>query len=176
MRRISGQNAAKSFLTEAQMVKSPPAMQEIQVLSLDEEDPLEKRMPTHSNILAWRILWTEPGELQSMGSQRVRYNCMTNTCMEMWALGNKCRDVWPHSMRVKLHGTGGLDNEKDVGVVGGRLWGRGYMYAAAAAASKSLQSCPTLCDPTDSSPPGSPVPEILQARTLEWVAISFCNA
>ena len=42
--------------------------------------------------------------------------------------------------------------------------------------AKSLQSCPTLCDPTDSSPPGSPVPGILQARTLEWVAISFSNA
>ena len=41
----------------------------------------------------------------------------------------------------------------------------------AAAAAKSLQSCPTLCDPIDSSPPGSPVPGILQARTLEWVAI-----
>ena len=40
------------------------------------------------------------------------------------------------------------------------------------AAAKSLQSCPTLCDPTDGSPPGSPVPGILQARTLEWVAIS----
>ena len=49
------------------------------------------------------------------------------------------------------------------------------MYAAAAAA-KSLQSCPTLCDPTEGSPPGSPVPGILQARTLEWVAISFSNA
>ena len=46
----------------------------------------------------------------------------------------------------------------------------------AAAAAKSLQQCPTLCDPRDSSPPGSPVPGILQARTLEWVAISFCNA
>ena len=45
-----------------------------------------------------------------------------------------------------------------------------------AAAAKSLQSCPTLCDPTDGSPPGSPVPGILQARTLEWVAISFSNA
>ena len=45
----------------------------------------------------------------------------------------------------------------------------------AAAAAKSLQSCPTLCDPRDSSPPGSPVPGILQARTLEWVAISFSN-
>ena len=46
---------------------------------------------------------------------------------------------------------------------------------AAAAAAKSLQSCPTLCDPIDSSPPGSSVPGILQARTLEWVAISFSN-
>ena len=45
----------------------------------------------------------------------------------------------------------------------------------AAAAAKSLQSCPTLCDPMDSSPPGSPIPGILQARTLEWVAISFSN-
>ena len=46
-----------------------------------------------------------------------------------------------------------------------------YIYAA-----ESLQSCPTLCDPIDGSPPGSPVPGILQARTLEWVAISFSNA
>ena len=45
-----------------------------------------------------------------------------------------------------------------------------------AAAAKSLQSCPTLCDPIDGSPQGSPVPGILQARTLEWVAISFSNA
>ena len=48
--------------------------------------------------------------------------------------------------------------------------------AAAAAAAKSLQSCPTLCDPIDGSPPGSPVPGILQARTLERVAVSFSNA
>jgi len=48
--------------------------------------------------------------------------------------------------------------------------------AAAAAAVKSLQSCLTLCNPKDGSPPGSPVPGILQARTLEWVAISFSNA
>ena len=52
-----------------------------------------------------------------------------------------------------------------------------YLKAtAAAAAAKSLQSCPTLCDPIDGSPPGSPVPGILQARTLEWVAISFSSA
>ena len=51
------------------------------------------------------------------------------------------------------------------------FWG-----VATAAPAKSLQSCPTLCDPIDGSPPGSPIPEILQARTLEWVAISFSNA
>ena len=51
-----------------------------------------------------------------------------------------------------------------------------YHTVAAAAAAKSLQSCPTLCDPLDGSPPGSPVPGILQARTVEWVAISFSNA
>ena len=50
-----------------------------------------------------------------------------------------------------------------------------YIHTAAAAA-KLLQSCPTLCDPIDGSPPGSPVPGILQVRTLEWVAISFSNA
>ena len=60
--------------------------------------------------------------------------------------------------------------------------GRVYMYMYgwlillyAAAAAKSLQSCLTLCDPIDGSPPGSSVPGILQARTLEWVAISFSN-
>ena len=49
-------------------------------------------------------------------------------------------------------------------------------FLAIAAAAKLLQSCPTLCDPIDGSPPGSPVPGILQARTLEWVAIAFSNA
>ena len=48
--------------------------------------------------------------------------------------------------------------------------------AAAAAAAKSLQSCLTLCDPIDGSPPGSDIPGILQARTLEWVALSFSDA
>ena len=51
-----------------------------------------------------------------------------------------------------------------------------HYHSSEAAAAKSLQSYPTLCNPTDGSPPGSPVPGILQARTLEWVAISFSNA
>ena len=55
-------------------------------------------------------------------------------------------------------------------------WILHHLQQRAAAATKSLQSCPTLCDPIDGSPPGSPVPGILQARTLEWVAISFSNA
>ena len=50
------------------------------------------------------------------------------------------------------------------------------LQIAPPAAAKSLQSCPTLCDPIDGSPPGSPVPGILQAKTLEWVAIAFSNA
>ena len=81
-----------------------------------------------------------------------------------------------------------LENEKDLKIVmkieilnlllslfDTTILGR-YHNSAAATAAKSLQSCPTLCDPIDGSPPGSPVPGILQARTLEWVAISFSNA
>ena len=63
--------------------------------------------------------------------------------------------------------TAGMAEEKKQGLV---------TASSPAAAAKSLQSCPTLCDPIDCSPPGSPVPGILQARTLEWVAISFSNA
>ena len=61
-------------LLVAQTVKNQPAMQETWVQSLSQEDPLEKVMATHSNILAWRIPQTEPGRLQSMGSQGVRHN------------------------------------------------------------------------------------------------------
>ena len=63
------------------------------------------------------------------------------------------------------------------GVCQGCIYHLAYLtYMQSAAAAKSLQSCPTLCDPIDGSPPGSPVPGILQGRTLEWVAISFSNA
>ena len=61
------------------MVKNLPAMQETWVRSLGREDPLEKKMAPHFSILAWRIIYTEePGGLQSMGSQRVRYDQLTN--------------------------------------------------------------------------------------------------
>ena len=55
-------------------------------------------------------------------------------------------------------------------------WKKSYDKPAAAAAAKSLQSCLALCDLIDGSPPGSPIPGILQARTLEWVVVSFSNA
>ena len=117
------------------MVKNLPTMQETWLWSLGQEDPMEKDMATHSSILAWRIPWTEePGGLQSMGSQRVRHDQVTNTHKHLTKIG------------------------------------------AAAAAAKLLQLCPTLCNSRDSSPPVSLVPGILQARTLEWVAISFSNA
>ena len=64
----------------AQTVKNPPVMQETWVRYLSQETPLEKRMATHSSILAWRIPWTEePGGLQSTGSQIVGHNGVTNT-------------------------------------------------------------------------------------------------
>ena len=65
---------------DGSVVKNMPAMQEIQVLSLGQEDSLEKGMAIHCSILAWRIPWTEePGGLQSMGSQRGRHNRVTHT-------------------------------------------------------------------------------------------------
>ena len=68
---------------------------------------------------------------------------------------------------------GSTFNARDLGLIPGLGRSPGEWKGSAA---KSLQSCPTLCDPIDSSPPGSSVPGILQARTLEWVAISFSNA
>ena len=69
-----------------------------------------------------------------------------------------------------------LRNNNSFGLSTGHWWGQNAPDHAAAAAAKSLQSCLTLCNPIDGSPPGSPIPGILQARTLEWVAISFSSA
>ena len=72
-----------------QMVKNVPTMQETWVWSLGQEDPLEKEMATHSNILAWRIPWTkEPGGLQSMGLWRVGHDWATNTFTFMYKIDN----------------------------------------------------------------------------------------
>ena len=70
----------------------------------------------------------------------------------------------------------GIGNVRSDWIWNWRDWCALHLKDFPAAATKSLQSCPTLCDPIDGSPPGSPVPGILQARTLEWVAVSFSNA
>ena len=69
-----------------------------------------------------------------------------------------------------------MDKENKPVVAKGEGVGEGMEWKVGVAAAKSLQSCPTLCDPIDCSPPGSPVPGILQARIPEWAAISFSNA
>ena len=80
-------------------------------------------------------------------------------------MGN-CRGQW------------GVTGWSDLQLICSCNWGEFHHFPIfpAAATAKSLQLCPTLCNPIDSSPPGSPVPGILQARTLEWVVISFSSA
>ena len=137
------------------MVKSLPAMQETRVRSLGGEDPLKEGIATHASILVWRIPWIEePGGLQSIGLQRVGHDWRDLAGMHIKRLCYKKLFVLQFLLWFKL-----------------LKWNLYLMFTA-----KSLQSCPTLCDPIDGSPPGSHVPGILQARTLEWVAISFSNA
>ena len=137
----------------AQRVKNPPAMQETQVKFLSQDDTLG----THSSILAWWIPWTEePGELRSMGSQGVGDNWATNTHT---------------SGRVHIP-----NSFSDRGAQSNNLETTEKCTRSPAALAKSLQSCPTLCDPIDGNPPGLSVPGILQAGILVRVAISFSNA
>ena len=86
--------------------------------------------------------------------------------------------VWWTYLQSRNRDTNVENKRMDTKGAGDKLgdW-NGYIYIHThTAAAKSLRSCPTLCDPIDGSPPGSPVPGTLQARTLEWVAISFSNA
>ena len=103
-----------------------------------------------------------------MGSQRARHNW----AIEQQQLKKQTEDV---SSLPKTRGRSTATKSKPRPPY---AWAPALIYiaAAAAAAAKSLQSCPTLCDPIDGSPPGSPVPGILQTRPLEWAAISFSNA
>ena len=81
------------------------------------------------------------------------------------------------SRNLQVHDPKGAENpQKCISLIIRFRFSYSFSKFAAAAAAKSLQLCPTLCNPINSSPPDSPVPGILQARTLEWVAISFSNA
>ena len=153
---------------------------------------LEKEMATHSSVPAWRIPGMgEPGGLPSMRSHTVGHE---------WSDLAKAYAGIPYS-HYKDEGTSVCTDTQQRYLMKWKksrprilctfcyhlqfLIGRGpYNHtffciksvSSAAAAAKSLRSCPTLWDPIDGSPPGSPVPGSLQARTLEWVAISFSNA
>ena len=141
----------------AQSSKNLPAMQETWVRSLGREDPLEEEMATRSSILAWRISWTEePGGLQSMGLQESETT---------WPLNQQ-----PPPPRSNWHGAECLhhcalhhQSQKESLLV------RQKVKISAA------QSWLTLHDPVDCSPPGCSVHGVLQARTLERVAIPFCR-
>ena len=134
-------------------------------------------MASHSSTLAWKIPWMEePSGLQSMGSLRVGHDSVTSLSLFTFMHWRRKRQPTPVFLPGESQGRGSL--------VGCCLWKvakeswdtlSAAAAAAAATAAKSLQSCPTLCDPKDGSPPGSAVPGVLQARTLEWVAVFFSN-
>ena len=128
-------------LVAQMVVKNLPAMQETQVQSLSQEDPLEKGMATHYSILAWRIPWTD-----STGHiPRSRISGLYNNYLAFFSPNF----IYLFLSVLYLHCRAGLS-----------------LVAAVCCA----QSCLTLCDPMDWSPPGSSVHGILQARILEWGA------
>ena len=134
--------------------------------------------------------WDFPGKSTGVGchcllqvSTKEKYNC----CLVAHVCPVLCNLIYCSPPGSSVHGIlqARILQWVAISISRGSFWPRDWTYTsctirwtlnAAAAAAKSLQSCLTLCDPTDGSPPGSPVPGILQARTMEWVAISFSNA
>ena len=146
-------------------------------------------MAPYSSTLAWKIPWPEePGRLQSMGSLRVGQDWATSFSLFTFMHWRRKWQPTPVFLPGEFQG-GGAWWAAIYGVAQSRTWlkrlssSRAHLEMWKAeedhgiwGAAKSLQSCLTLCSPTDGSPPGSSIPGILQARTLEWVAISFSNA
>ena len=131
---------------------------------------MEEAMAPHSSTLAWRIPGTgEPGGLLSMGSQRVEHDWsdLAAAVLINYFWGGEKKMLKEAQRRTSIIIEYSIHLRKTIWTKYG--W---FTAAVAAAAAKSLQSCSTLCDPIDGSPPGSPVPGILQG----WVAISFSNA
>ena len=138
--------------------KSLPAVQETQVRSLGQEEPLEAGMATHSSILAWRISQTEePGRLQPMGLQRVGHDWATNA----FILFSTLDMYWV----CPLCGVGCYKP------VSSCLLGLCLSRSSVLCVCSATQSYLTTGDPMDCSRPGSSVHGILQARILEWVAM-----
>ena len=143
---------------------------------------MEKAMAPHSSSLAWEIPRTEePGRLQSMGSLRVRHDWETSLSLSYVLYIATMLNITSPWLTYFIAGDICLLilNQRIFNDI--LLYNICFLKSISASKlmlcyAKSLQSCPTLCDPIDSSQPGSPIPGILQARTLEWVAISFSNA
>ena len=145
----------------------------------------------NSSILVIWCEWKTVGKVPETGKDREQDRRASEDEMAGWHLrcnghelgqtsgngegqgGLACCSPWDHKQSDT---TGQLNNNVLNSCVKLTIYSKPSLNITAAAAAKSLQSCPTLCDPIDGSPPGSPVPGILQVRTLEWVAISFSNA
>ena len=158
-------------------------MQETRVRSLGQEGPLKESMATHSNSLAWRILWTEePGGLRFTGSQRVGHDWsdlarrLSVTCVA--ALQAACgKESW----LIVCYTFGSQKRTKISRCSGNSHWFcchwqfggtlKKQLINQLCMRVKSFQSCPTLCDPMDSSPSTSSVRGVLQARILECAAM-----
>uniref|UniRef100_A0AAA9TVL7 Crystallin lambda 1 n=1 Tax=Bos taurus TaxID=9913 RepID=A0AAA9TVL7_BOVIN len=127
---------------------------------------------------AWRLVEegvVSPGDLDLVMSDGLGLRYAFIGPLETMHLNAEARVPTRHKLPVSGVSAGCWPSRQWAFIRELRACCRKWSYVAAAAA-KSLQSCPTLCDPVDGSPPGSPVPGILQARTLEWVAISFSKA
>ena len=144
---------------------------------------LEQEMAMHSSVLAWRIPGTqEPSGLPSMGSHRVGHD-RSNLAAAVATAADLGKAIDFHMLAfIMCYCTTFFHCLSSIFLL--FFWylldfpGRepDQLHIPAAATAKSLQSCPTLCDPIDVSPSGSPAPGILQVRTLEWFATSFSNA
>ena len=172
-----------------QLVKNPPAMQETWVQPLDWEYPLEKGKATHSSILGWKIPWTiqfsSVAQLcptlcypmnHSTPGLPVHHQLPEFTQTHVHRVGDAIQPSHPLSSPSPPAPNPSQHQSLFQRVNSSHEVAKALEFQLLIAAAKSLQSCPTLCNPIDGSSPGSPVPGILQARTLEWVAISFSNA
>ena len=163
------------------MVKNLPAVRETQVQSPGREDPLEKEMAIHSSTLAWKIPWIEePDRLQSMGLQRVGHDWATLLLLLLKWRGSLIYSYFCISERKYEHHLAWPTTSTDRfnWPLSGKIpfLTKGHASLSTLLLLSRHQSCPTLCDPIDSSPIGSSAPGTLQARTLEWVAIFFSKA
>ena len=124
--------------------------------------------PPHQASLSFAVSW---GLLKFMSTESVTPSKHLIFCYPLFLLPSIFPSIRVFSSESALHIR--WPNYWSVSISPSNEYSGLTSFAAAAA--KSLQSCPTLCDPIDGSPPGSPIPGILKARTLEWVAISFSN-